>query len=723
MRIFSNSAAPLALLIAVAQFCPAALVAQVTAPSSSPNPDAGLVVQGRLPPPTLGNFFSMDFTVDAKMAPSKPILAVVKNISGNATIDLYDFTDTRPKRMSSLDLPHELSSVAWKSDTTLILSGRDTVGRRTVWVWVIGQARPVKLYSFDTFNDDYNPRPPPITDAEFKARNAESLARSRDDNAPMAYLESTASGLADEVILNIRNGARNQLEAVSLTSLQRRVLDIGNSNKTAKWLVGTDGQPTLRIENAPRRASSELFTPARTGAASQLIRTLTFEDHFAFNIAGPSDQAGFVTVRARKDNEEFASLYLWNPSTNQFGQRLLAGDGRDILSSTFHSSGKLAGAVEQRDRLVTRAASASDKARIAEIETKIPSDTSLELISSDTDDDIWTLRATGPTQSGFLWYHDRRSNRLVKIGPIAQSLDSQSLGPSSWLNYTSRDGTPLQALVSMPPSSYGQTKLPTIMLPHGGPHGVLSTYEWDIMAAFFSSRGYMVVQPNFRGSSGYGRSFQRAGYRQWGGVMQHDVTDALAAIVADGRADSAKVAIVGGSYGGYSALVGATATPQLYRCAVSLNGVSDLSLQMRFNAANLRAESIQFWTSSIGNPQVDNASMMAASPALNARNAQTPILILSGGEDERVDPANSRVMFTALAQEGKRARFVELPKMRHSPASWRETTIVYAEMEYFLQGCLQGVIPNPKPPADRVDADEKLIVKTSPASPAIPSRR
>ena len=150
-----------------------------------------------------------------------------------------------------------------------------------------------------------------------------------------------------------------------------------------------------------------------------------------------------------------------------------------------------------------------------------------------------------------------------------------ALGSIRITSFKARDGTQIPAYLTLPPGSEGK-KLPLVVLPHGGPES-RDWPQFDWWSQFLATRGYAVLQPQFRGSTGFGEAFRLAGRRQWGGLMQDDVTDGVQALISDGTADPGRVCIVGASYGGYAALAGATFTPQLYHCAASINGVSDLA--------------------------------------------------------------------------------------------------------------------------------------------------
>ena len=186
--------------------------------------------------------------------------------------------------------------------------------------------------------------------------------------------------------------------------------------------------------------------------------------------------------------------------------------------------------------------------------------------------------------------------------------------------------------------------------------------DFDWWASFLASRGYAVLQPNFRGSTGYGANWEHAGRRQWGGLMQTDVEDGVAAIVRAGIADPERVCIVGASYGGYAALAGATLTPDRYKCAASVAGVADLNelLRQREAATGHESMSSDWLRSSIGDRDEDRERLRGVSPANLAERVRIPILLIHGTDDTVVPILQSRRMLDRLHDAGKNVRFVEL---------------------------------------------------------------
>jgi dipeptidyl aminopeptidase/acylaminoacyl peptidase len=228
-------------------------------------------------------------------------------------------------------------------------------------------------------------------------------------------------------------------------------------------------------------------------------------------------------------------------------------------------------------------------------------------------------------------------------------------------------------------------------MPHGGPHA-RSRLSYDDFAQFLSTRGYIVVEPNFRGSTGYGYDFERAGYKQWGGVMQDDLTDALEFMVRKGYTDPEKVCIVGTSYGGYAALMGAIKTPALYKCAISLNGVTHLEKLIRYNMKEVvdKAEWDVALFDRIGHPEKDKELLDANSPALHADKITIPVMIVAGSADNVVPYSQAKLMVKALEKAGAKFEFIRLKDTGHNPFYYVEDMeLVFEAVEKFLDSHLR----------------------------------
>jgi dipeptidyl aminopeptidase/acylaminoacyl peptidase len=248
------------------------------------------------------------------------------------------------------------------------------------------------------------------------------------------------------------------------------------------------------------------------------------------------------------------------------------------------------------------------------------------------------------------------------------------------LTYKARDGYEVPAYLTLPPSATAE-QLPMVVLPHGGPESH-DARSFDFAAQFLASRGYAVLQPQFRGSTGFGAAHRKAGYRQWGKLMQDDVTDGVRAMIDQGIADPKSVCIAGFSYGGYAALAGAAFTPELYACAISVNGVSDL-LGMLGHERRLtgdESDTLAYWKEHIGT--IGSPDIAAKSPARAAGNVRAPVLLMHGKDDSVVPIDQSQRMIKALG--GAPHQFIELPGEDHWLSRSATRIRVLAEMERFL---------------------------------------
>ncbi len=288
--------------------------------------------------------------------------------------------------------------------------------------------------------------------------------------------------------------------------------------------------------------------------------------------------------------------------------------------------------------------------------------------------------------AGAYYIYEPATDTLRLVGQLYPEITGlPALGNRQSITYRARDGERVPAYLTLP-ANVEPSNLPVVLLVHGGPHA-RDTFTFDWWASFLASRGYAVLQPNYRGSTGYGRAWFEAGRRGWGdGVMQTDVEDGLAALVRSGIADSDRVCIVGASYGGYAALAGATITPDAYDCAIAIAGVSDL-MRMLDESARIGGSSnagAEWWTSSIGDRVDDREHIRAISPANLAQDVRIPILLMHGVNDTVVPIAQSRIMRDRLRQAGKDVRYVELTGDDHWLSLAATRTQMLREIETFL---------------------------------------
>ena len=275
------------------------------------------------------------------------------------------------------------------------------------------------------------------------------------------------------------------------------------------------------------------------------------------------------------------------------------------------------------------------------------------------------VRTERDDRSPVFYFYDAETRMAKGLASAYPALDETRLAPRLPYTYKARDGAEIPGYLARPVGVDGAA--PLVVLPHGGPADRdVEGFDW--LAHFLASRGYAVLQPNFRGSGGYGRAWEEAGHGGWGiGVMQHDLSDGVAAVVAAGIADPERVCIVGSSYGGYAALAGAAFTPELYRCAVSINGVSDLRdiFTLYRGRRDGRSAAVTYFEQSLGVGDGSPRGLDAVSPAKHADRVQAAVLLIHGRDDSVVLIGQSRMMERALRDAAKNVQFVELDGEDH----------------------------------------------------------
>jgi len=290
--------------------------------------------------------------------------------------------------------------------------------------------------------------------------------------------------------------------------------------------------------------------------------------------------------------------------------------------------------------------------------------TNVDIVSWSQDWTKFVVLVFGPAYGDTYYFVDMRTHRASPIGPAYDGING--ISPVKWIDYPVADGRVIHAYLTLPLKSASRN-LPLIVLPHGGPQ-VRDDPGFDWISQALASRGYAVLQPEFRGSGGFGKDLLSAGFGEFGRKMQTDLSDGVRALAAQGLIDAKRVCIVGGSYGGYAALAGATLDTGVYRCAVSVAGLSDLSAQLEYwhwPSNTLDDRNTRFWDRFLGVNSADDPKLDAISPIKHVDKVSIPILLIHGRDDTVVPISQSVNMFDALKQAGKQVQFVELDGEDH----------------------------------------------------------
>jgi dipeptidyl aminopeptidase/acylaminoacyl peptidase len=305
----------------------------------------------------------------------------------------------------------------------------------------------------------------------------------------------------------------------------------------------------------------------------------------------------------------------------------------------------------------------------------------------DDADATWLVAFTTDSGPVPFFAYDRASRSGRFLFNDRPELSRYELAPMEPFQFTSRDGLTIHGYATFPPGA-GRSGLPAVVNVHGGPQ-VRDMWGFDQEAQWLANRGYLCVQVNYRGSTGYGKAFVNAGDREWGAKMHDDLIDAVNYITGEGWADPERVAIYGGSYGGYAALVGAAFTPDVFCCAVDIVGPSNLKTLL---------ETIPpYWTPMIaqlyrrvGNPETDADFLWSRSPLSRVRSIRIPLLIAQGANDPRVKQAESEQIVSALARAGIDHEYMLFPDEGHGFAKPENRLKFYAAAERFLARHLGG---------------------------------
>jgi dipeptidyl aminopeptidase/acylaminoacyl peptidase len=303
------------------------------------------------------------------------------------------------------------------------------------------------------------------------------------------------------------------------------------------------------------------------------------------------------------------------------------------------------------------------------------------ITGSNKAEDKFVVRTYSDRSLGAYYFYDLTSDKLEKIEDVSPWLNENDLCEMKPIQYTSRDGLVIHGYLTVPKGVEAKN-LPVVVNPHGGPWA-RDSWGFNPEVQFLANRGYAVLQVNFRGSVGYGRAFWEASFKQWGLTMQDDITDGVNWLIAEGVADKDKVAIYGGSYGGYATLAGLAFTPDVYACGVDYVGVSNLFTFME-TIPPYWENFLAMLYEMVGNPESDKELLAAASPVMHADKITAPLLVAQGAKDPRVNIDESDQMVKAMKERGIEVEYLVEPEEGHGFRNEENRFKFYRAMETFL---------------------------------------
>jgi dipeptidyl aminopeptidase/acylaminoacyl peptidase len=616
-------------------------------------------------PPSIADFLADSEIVDLALAPNGARFAVMVNVEGRDRVQVMRVGDLELAHTIHLGEDMEPLWVEWANDDRVLVAVMVGEFRVTASRITFPSARILAI-------DANGENPVVLFD------NQRSMLRR---SLNLASVTDILPNDREHVLMpGYRNGALDLWKVNVYTGAAENVAEGGPD--TFQWRTDSAGRPAFRYDTNARGTMLRILAPDAEGRWRR-VASVREEDLPEFQpvAVGPSPDESYVL--ARPEGADRAAVYLYNFTTGSFSEPIASHPRVDITGVFINPrTNEYLGYYTFDDIYETSFVDRSLQAHITGLRRYFGADMGFSIVDMSNDRSVWIVSASGPSDPGEYYLYDSVRRHIEPLARRNSEILPNQLGPSRVVRYTTRDGAEVTGYLTLPPNA-GEGPHPLIIMPHGGPElRDIFTYEPD--AQFLATRGYAVFRPNFRGSSGYGRAFAEAGYGQWGGRMQDDLTDAVMHLASTGVIDPTRVCIMGGSYGGYAALAGAAYTPNTFRCAISIAGVSDLVEQARYVVRVGDEDDAAYIRRSIGDPRTERERLMGRSPVNAAASITIPVLLLHGDQDSIVTVEHSRRMDRALRQAGRNVRYVELEGEGHSYWSDENQTTLYREVEAFL---------------------------------------
>ena len=613
-------------------------------------------------PHALDAFFNPDVVAAAALSPAGDRVAVLRNIGENGArrlaVEVVDAADPAgPRRVVPIG-DHEVETLAWANDRRVLMRlAIPVTAGGTVSIGTKLASRTVDLHSRRMISVDLDTGATVVLFGNERNRQRESLNL----GAVIDYLPNDA----DHVLMAAREySGRMALHRVSVETGRASLVDTGNTN-TLTWAT-RDGVPVMRVDANARGSMFNVFVRADERGSWKRVWRQSIEQARSFFWIAPTERPGVALVAARLDGEDVMSIRELDLESLAFGPPKASRVGLDVSAPVLDAKGDFLGALYHAPRAQYDFVDAGMAAHHQAMNKFFDDECNVILGTTDRARNRFVVHVTGPREPGAWYLYDKGARNFAYIGSRT-GMETDRLGPIEVLSVPTRDGAVIEAFLTVPPS---RLPGPLVALVHGGPE-VRDTYDWDRQAQVLAAQGWWVVQPNFRGSGGFGKAFAREGYRRWGERMQEDVEDAVAHAVRSHGLAGDRVAIMGSSYGGYAALMGAVRRPELYKAAISICGVGDPGDMLDYERREDDSPDsyvFKLWVDRIGDPQVDHAMIAAASPRRRAAEIACPVLLVHGEDDAVVPVHQSRRMKDALRAAGKSVEYLEVADAGH--ADW-----------------------------------------------------
>ena len=630
-------------------------------------------------PPPVEAYGQVEAVSRVTINPAGTMLAWAANDGRETQIKVFEIASRKTLRSFKVETGFKVREVDWANDDTLLFAISATLtSTRRRW--------PSRLEYLQWLAADVATGKSRLlmTEGNKRVLGGSQIVRRRIAGHPtllvMASTDFAAQNQGTEIGTRLGgkrkdSGYQYNVFSMDISNGKSKLLENGTPF-TQQWLANAEGKPIVRSEWNPELERFSVFVKDGSGWR-RILETRDGGDSF---LAGLAD--GDASVLVFTNNGE-ARTTLWSvPLDGSAVKKLFDQPERDAEGLTADplvydiQAVRFSGA----DRPYLWLDPAAQK-RYAALGRTFGG-RYIDIESRSADNKRIIVEADGASTPTTYYLVDYAAKSADIVGEQYPGLTDVPQGPVRRFDYAARDKYALFGYLTIPPGAQ-EKNLPLVVLPHGGPESD-DTPWFDWWSQFLASRGYAVLRPQFRGSTGLGDAHRLAGRGQWGLRMQDDVTDGVKALIDQGIADPKRVCIVGASYGGYAALAGAAFTPELYACAVSVAGVSDLPEMLAWDEKMSGDESDGFfyWRDSIGDSL--DSRIAEKSPARSARNIRAPILLLHGTNDSVVPFAQSEMMANALKAAGKPHQLIPLESEDHWLSSSATRTRLLSEIEKFL---------------------------------------
>ncbi len=610
-------------------------------------------------------FFGDPEISGAQISPDGKFIAFVKPFKGTRNVWVKRTEESFDKaKPITADTTRPIPAYFWSRDGKYILFVQDKAGDENYLVYAVNPADALPA------GQDV-PAARNLTD--LKGVRAEIVAVPRDE-PDILY-----------VAINDRDKAWHDLYKVKISSGERTLIR-QNTDRITGWVFDLKGQ--LRIATRATDSGDTEVLRVDDKGFTKIYSCNVFETCNPIRFHKDGQRVYFETNKGA--NTDLTKLELFNPGNGK--EELIESDPLkrvDLGGTSFSEvSDELIATTYQDERVRVYWKDKAFEADYNFLQKQLPAK-EIAFASSTRDERLWLLAAYSDTEPGERYLFDRQTKKLTLQYRGREKLNRDYLAPMKAVHYKSSDGLEIPAYLTLP-KAVTPKNLPVVIFPHGGPWA-RDNWGYNPFAQFWANRGYAVLQPNFRGSTGYGKKFIDAGNKQWGDKMQDDITWGVKYLVAEGIADPKHVGIMGGSYGGYATLAGVTFTPDLYAGAVDYVGPSNLITLLETIPPYWEAGR-QIFYQRMGDPTTaeGKAQLNRQSPLNSANKIKTPLLVVQGANDPRVNKREADQIVIALRDRGFPVEYIVAPDEGHGFARPVNNMAMFSEAEKFFAKYLGG---------------------------------